>query len=54
MAGITHILCDEVSVEPADEPYPVQIDGEIFHDLPLNCKIVKGGIKTFQIMKNEK
>jgi YegS/Rv2252/BmrU family lipid kinase len=48
----SHILCDEVSVLAADgESYPVQIDGEIFRDTVLTCKLVKGGFTTFQTSK---
>ncbi len=30
---------------------PVQLDGEIYNDLVLDCKIVKKGIRTFKITK---
>lgn len=39
-----HFLCDEVSVEG---DYPVELDGEIYEGLKLDCKIVKGGLTTF-------
>lgn len=42
-----HILCEELSAL-SDKPYPIQLDGEIYRDLPLVCKIVKGGIHLLQ------
>jgi len=45
-----HILCDSVVIEPAgDIRYPIQIDGEIYYDMVLNAKIVKGGMRTFKV-----
>lgn len=43
----THFLCDEISVTPTGEQYPIQIDGEILYDKLLECKVVKHGLKTF-------
>lgn len=40
-----HFVCDEVTVETTK---PVQLDGEIYPDLPLDCKIAKGGLKTYK------
>lgn len=39
-----HFICDEVNVE---SDRPIELDGEIYRDKKLNCKIVKGGLKTF-------
>lgn len=39
-----HFLTDAVDVDTPG--YPIQLDGEIYN-LPLHCKIVKGGLKTF-------
>ncbi|MCH5161334.1 MAG: diacylglycerol kinase family lipid kinase [Clostridiales bacterium] len=39
-----HMICDEVSIATTA---PLQLDGEIYYDLPFNAKIVKGGLKTF-------
>jgi len=48
MEYTTHIVCDEVTVAPAEGfSYPIQTDGEIFYDKPLICRVVKGGLKTF-------
>jgi len=47
----THIVCDEVLIEPLNTPHPIQIDGEIYHNMPLHCKIVAGGLKTFKVNK---
>ncbi len=41
-----HAPCDSVLIESES---PVQLDGEIYKDLVLDCKIVKKGIKTFKI-----
>lgn len=41
-----HTKCESVLVE-CDKP--VQLDGEIYKDLVLDCKVVKNGIKTFKI-----
>ena len=49
MPYTTHIVCDEVSVTSAGEPCPIQIDGEIFGDKALVCKIIKGGMRTFKV-----
>ncbi|MCM1368100.1 MAG: diacylglycerol kinase family lipid kinase [Roseburia sp.] len=39
-----HIICDSVRV---NTPAPLQLDGEIYRDLPFDASIVKGGLKTF-------
>lgn len=39
-----HIICDSVKVTT---PAPLQLDGEIYYDLPFDAHIVKGGVKTF-------
>lgn len=41
-----HFICEKVSV--ASEK-PVQLDGEIYRDIKLNCEVVKGGLKTYKI-----
>jgi diacylglycerol kinase (ATP) len=38
--------CESVVIESEK---PVQLDGEIYNNLLLDCKIVKKGIKTFKI-----
>ena len=38
--------CESVVIESEN---PVQLDGEIYNNLLLDCKIVKKGIKTFKI-----
>lgn len=42
---VQHFLCDKVTVETPG--YPIQLDGEIYENVPLNCSVVKGGLKTF-------
>lgn len=42
-----HFECDAVSVT-SPYHYPIELDGEIYRDVPLNCKIVKGGLRTFR------
>ncbi len=42
------IQCTEVSIHPLDGR-PIQLDGEIYENKDLVCKIVKGGLKTFEI-----
>ena len=33
-----------------DNPgFPVQLDGEIYPDMQLRCKIVKGGLITYKV-----
>lgn len=39
-----HFRCKEVEILA---PYPVQLDGEIYRDLPLHCKIEKAKLRTF-------
>ncbi|MBO5223892.1 MAG: diacylglycerol kinase family lipid kinase [Clostridia bacterium] len=41
-----HTQCESVLIE---SEHPVQLDGEIYKNLTLDCKIVKNGIKTFKI-----
>ncbi len=44
---ITHCYkCDEVLITSKK---PVQLDGEIYRGLSLDCKVVKGGLKTFVV-----
>lgn len=43
-----HILCDSVRIAT---PAPVQLDGEIYYDLPFNARIVPHGLKTFATLK---
>ncbi len=42
------IRCEEVTIHPLDGR-PIQLDGEIYENADLTCKIVKGGLKTFEI-----
>lgn len=39
-----HIICDSVKVTT---PAPLELDGEIYYDLPFDARIVKNGVKTF-------
>ena len=49
-----HIVCDEIEIinygpsgeESAARP-PIELDGEIYTDLPFNCKVIKSGLTTF-------
>lgn len=41
-----HFVCEEVSVEG---DYPVELDGEIYENLKLDCKVVKNGLRTFVV-----
>lgn len=41
---VRHIICDKVSITT---PAPIQLDGEIYYDLPFEASIVVGGLKTF-------
>lgn len=44
---LTHTAVEEVEV---DNPgFPVQLDGEIYPDMQLRCKIVKGGLITYKV-----
>ncbi len=42
----SHFKCDEFEVI-AD--YPIELDGEIYSENKLKCKLIKGGLKTFVI-----
>jgi len=45
---ITKVMqCKEVVIRPTDGR-PVQMDGEIKENFILDCKVVKGGLKTFR------
>ena len=45
---VTHIECEHMRAAPVEGAhYPIQIDGEIFEDLVLDCRIIKGGMRTF-------
>ena len=50
MEYTTHIVCERVTVTPAnpENPYPIQFDGEIQYGKTLSCAVVKGGLKTFK------
>lgn len=39
-----HRLCDTVTVRTRD--VPVELDGEIYRDRPLDCRIVAGGLQA--------
>lgn len=41
---VHHIICDKVKITT---PAPIQLDGEIYYDLPFDASIVAGGFKTF-------
>lgn len=41
-----HFICEEVTVQTQK---PVELDGEIYYDLPLHCKVVKGGLTTYKV-----
>lgn len=43
---VKHCLCESVKIIT---PAPIQLDGEIYYDIPFEAKIVKGGFKTFAI-----
>jgi len=47
----THIETEEVNIIPAFDHYPIELDGEIYNDLTLQCKIIAGGMKTFNTQK---
>lgn len=42
----THIVCEEVSIDPIGRK--INVDGELYSDVAFDCKIVKGGLKTFK------
>lgn len=44
----SHYLCDKALIESDS---PVQLDGEIYEDLTLDCRLVAGGLKTFRVGK---
>lgn len=44
MAYTHHVICERVKVTT---PAPIELDGEIYNDLPFDAHIVKGGFKTF-------
>lgn len=39
-----HMVCDRAKITTSA---PLQLDGEIYRDLPFDASIVKGGLKTF-------
>lgn len=41
---VHHIICDSVSIKT---PAPIELDGEIYNDLPFEASVVAGGLKTF-------
>ena len=41
-----HFKCEKVKVKSYSGK-PVQLDGEIYRDITLDCEIVKGGLKIF-------
>lgn len=48
---ITHYTqCDEVLIESEAS---VELDGEIYDDITLDCKLVKGGLKTFKLSERK-
>ena len=52
----THYVVDEVEIvnrglhgeENAVRP-PIELDGEIYSELPFNCRVIKGGLTTFAV-----
>ena len=44
----THYRCESVQVE-SPSGKPIQLDGEIYRDRPLNCEIMAGGLKSFRV-----
>ena len=44
-----HIKCESAKI--TCNRLPIQLDGEIYEDLELDCHIVKNGIRTFKISK---
>ncbi len=43
-----HKKCEAVNISAT---LPIQLDGEIYPDVPLNCSVVKNGIRTFRVGK---
>ena len=41
-----HFICDEVSIE---SNRPIELDGEIYRSLNFDCRVIKGGLKTYKI-----
>ena len=44
----TTLKCEQVLIHPLGNR-PVQLDGEIYENYDLDCQIVKGGLKTFEV-----
>ncbi|MBR6788214.1 MAG: diacylglycerol kinase family lipid kinase [Clostridia bacterium] len=44
---ITHYEVEEVEIDNGG--YPVELDGEIYENLPFHCKVVKGGLITYKV-----
>lgn len=42
-----HFECEQVKISSPFN-YPIELDGEIYKDVVLDCKVVKGGLKTFK------
>ena len=42
----SHFRCEEMEVEG---DYPIELDGEIYPNNKLKCKLIKGGLKTFVV-----
>lgn len=42
-----HIVCENVKIIPPPGT-PLELDGEIYYDLPFEASVVKKGLKTFQ------
>ena len=41
---VTHLRCTSVKIKT---PAPIQLDGEIYHNLDFDARIIPGGCKTF-------
>ena len=49
---LTHLDVEEVEVENYGNP--IQLDGEIYENVPLHCRIVKGGLNTYKVAADYK
>ncbi len=44
---VTYFSCEQISITSPDN-FSVELDGEIYDNLPFDCRIEKGGLKTFK------
>ncbi|MBQ7227601.1 MAG: diacylglycerol kinase family lipid kinase [Clostridia bacterium] len=47
---IAHYDVEEVEVDNGG--IPIELDGEIYDNIPLVCKIVKGGLRTYKVKED--